>query len=390
MDTIVRRFSIGPGAIATPSLQREGVALRGIQVREIGSERTDSSLFAMSTAEWLEIQLYVEKGIALPDTAEKLMKKLRLPSSTDLRPYADMFAIYHDINAHVLGWKNNIFPESVNLAKDVHSYSLSVGSLYEPIIHWADILVDNPSDNKAKIQLLHVMTTLSRTVRAYQLRCGRVAGQIQAFANQTLQDRIHLSGSDGRSGLHHIYKNRFNDAASIVDNIKRVLDEDYQLIRKLTKEYNYFTAEAAKTASYVWIWPFGTIAAGIKAGEYGKKASDAWNRIKKKEQEVENFSSDLYQKTQTLSILDALLYETTNITAPLSRGLSIIQSMEGSWKAIADDFDALATIVERNIIEALPCIKELGVENAIKSWEAVGRSADGYRKNAFIQLNPQT
>lgn len=389
MEATIRRFCISPGAIASSFLLKRGMASRPFEVSDTPAP-TESSPFAMSATEWLEIQLYVEKGLALPDTTYKLAHRLNMPPSTNFRAYNDLLALNHEINTHVSEWKNNVFPESVSMAKDVYDYSLKARAYYEPILCWANILSENPKKEDIKKQLVEHLKMLSQTIRVYQARSGNVAAKIKAFADQTFMDQISLSGADGKGGLMKVYNNRYKDAAGIVNRIKRDIEHDHQLINNLNSEYNYYMAEIAKTAYYIWIWPSGTIAAAIIRDKYGKKANEALNRINQAEMQIRSLSGDLSHQTQTIYILDHILTEISGISTPLSRALNIIQSIEGSWKAIADDFEALTELIVCNIAKALPCIMHLGVEVAIKEWEAVGKSANGYRQHAYIQINQES
>lgn len=387
MEQTVRRYSISPGAIASSSLPKRGKALWSFENDNNSPDWSTSSPFAMSATEWLEIQLYVEKGLSLPDTAYKLAHRLNMPSSTNLSAYADLITIYHEINIHVTEWKNNIFPESVSMANDVYKYSLKVREYYEQILYLADFLSRVPRDKAAKHLLVKHLRELSQTVRVYQARGRSVAENIKKFADQTLMDNINLNGADGKSGLMGAYRNRYRDAAERVDLIKKNLANDYQLINELNREYNYYVVEKAKIPYYRWIWPFGTIAAAILENKYNSKIKDALNRINQAEIQINNLSRDSSSLTQMIYVLDHVLTETSSISAPLSRGLNIIQTIEGSWKAIADDLDALADLIANNLVEALPYIRNLRIEAAVREWEAVGESADRYRQYAYIQIN---
>ena len=113
---------------------------------------------------------------------------------------------------------------------------------------------------------------------------------------------------------------------------------------------------AATTPTYVWVWPFGTIAAAVVAGVYGDKAVKALERSRAAQQEINNLSDKLAADAQLMIAINTTEGGITNILDPLNAALPIIQKIQGVWGAIADDLNTIINTIQTNIQEALPII----------------------------------
>ena len=98
------------------------------------------------------------------------------------------------------------------------------------------------------------------------------------FADNAAADGLALVGHDGQSGLLQEYDRKCGNQSAKVAQIKQELAEASDALQAANDEYAHDVTVAATTPTYTWVWPFGTIAAGVVAGDYGKKATDTFGR----------------------------------------------------------------------------------------------------------------
>jgi hypothetical protein len=367
-STTTKAPNIGPGAI--------------------GQSQTGGAGFIMSASEWLAIQTYAVDGLALPTTMDKFKATLGSGAPTNLSDFTQLVAAYLEIYNHVSNWQNITFPSSVSLASDIHSYAIQAPTYYNPILPLAQKLTNNPDDQHAKDQLAAILGVLSKNASTFHDKAADVAAKIQDFANQTQTDKVALSGTDGKGGLQKYYNDKYGATSADVVTITEELKAQKIILDAANDEYNHDVIVAATTPTYVWVFPFGTIAAAIVAGVYGDKAVKALEKVRAAQQQINNLSTQLAADANLMIALNTTESGITNILDPLNAALPIIQKIQGVWGAISDDLNNIIELIKTNIQEALPIIMDLGVESAISAWTAVGAEADAYRLNAYITVNP--
>lgn len=362
-----RTLSIGPGAIATSSIE-------------------GGPAFSLSTPEWIAIQTYVIDALALPTTMEAFKTSLGPGAPSDMNDFIQLVTAYSNINTHVTTWQDDTFPASVSLASDIHAYAQQAPTYYNPILPLAQKLIENPEDQASKDKLTAILDVLIKSADTYHDNAAAVATKIKTFADQTQADKTTLSGTDGKGGLLKYYDDEYGASSSDVVELNKELKAQKLLLDAANKEYDHDVIVAATTPTYVWVWPFGTIAAGVVAGIYGDKAVKALERARAAQQQINSFSAQLAADANLMIAINMAETGLTNIIGPLAAALPVIQKIQGVWGAISDDLGNISNLIKTNIKEALPIIMDLGVESAINEWTAVGNEADAYRVNAYVTV----
>lgn len=371
-----RTINLGPSAIAQSTV-------------------ANGPSFALTSSEWLTIQVYVNDGMALPTTLDALKALIGDNAPADMSDFTRLVEAYAELNKHVTHWKNITFPASVSLASDVHAYAQMAPIYYEPIIPLAKKLEDNPKDEVAKNQLTALLDVLSKSATTYHDNATSVFNQMQEFANQTQADKVALIGVDGKSGLKKYYEDKYGANSEEVLTLLKDIKAQQIILNAANKEYDHDVVVAATTPTYAWVFippipiPIGLIAASVVAGVYGDKAVKALERARAAARKIKEFN----EKLQADFVLMNAIYRTetniSNIINPLLAALPIIQKIQGVWKAIADDLNLLKDVIKNNIEDAAPSVMQYGVKDAIIEWTAVGAAADAYRHNAFIAIAEQ-
>jgi hypothetical protein len=357
--------NIGPGAIAQAS-------------------ETGCPAFALSTSDWLAIQVYVNNALALPTTAAALQTSLGPGAPT--ADFSALVTAYANINSHVTTWQNTTFPASVSLASDIYNYAQQAPTYYNPILPLAQQLTTDPNNQQAKDQLAAILGVLSKSAQDNHDKAAAVAAQIQTFANQTQADKVVLSGVDGKGGLQAQYNAEFGSTSTEVKTLTDELTAQQAILAAANAEYNHDVIVAATTPTYAWVWPFGTIAAGVVAGVYGDKAVKALEKVRAAQQQINTLSDQLAADAKLLIAINTIEAGIGNILQPLNAALPIIQKIQGVWGAITDDLNSIIALISTNIEQVPPIIMNMGVQSAITAWTAVGAEANAYRVNAYITV----
>lgn len=359
---------IGPGNLAKPA--------------EAGGPA-----FAMSSAQWINIQVYVNNALALPTNNTQFATLLGSGAPTDLSPFAPLIACYAGMNSSCNTWQNTTFPNSVDLASDVYEYSKKVSVYYGAIPQLAAALQANPNDATSAAELKALLQQLSAAAADKQSKANAVFQQIQAFSNATSASQTTLCGANGTGGLIGTYEQEYGNTSADVQTLTKELTSASNELAYWNAQYSHDVTIAATTPTYGWFFPVGTIAASITAGIYGAKAVHAMDQVHSYQQQIQTLDAELQADANLIAALKCAELSMNTIATSLNAALPIIQLIEGEWGAIASDLGNLVNVIETDIAQAIPILMGLGVQEAINDWTAVGNEANAYRVNAYVQVS---
>ncbi len=231
-----------------------------------------------------------------------------------------------------------------------------------------------------------ILDLLSKSASDRYIKAKAVGDKIQSFADETQADKVVLTGVDGDGGLKKEYDKTYGSTSKEVTDLKEDLELQRKALDRANKEYDHDVIVAATTPTYVWVFPFGTIAAAVVAGVYGDKAVKALERVRAAEKKITTLSDKLAADALLIISVSNASSGISKTSDQIAAALPVFQKIQGVWGAIADDLNNIIETIDTNIAEALPIIMNLGVETAIDEWERVGGLADAYRLNAYITV----
>jgi hypothetical protein len=361
--------SISPGALSTP-----GTA--------------GGPAFLLSSTEWLTIQTYVVNALSLPTTETAFQTWLGPGAPSSMTPFDPLIACYLGINGHCTTWQNTVFPTTVNLASDIYQYGAQKAPIYyKAILTEANILINDPTNANALAALKAILDNLSATATTYSTNAAAAAAQVQTFAQQTQADKVVLVGPNGDAGLVKTYNDEYGSQSAAVVELNKEIAAQQIILDAANEEYNKDVVIAATTPTYAWVWPFGTIAAAVVAGIYGKRATDALDRAHAAQAKIKSDTQQVQADANLMIAIQMAQTGMNQILNALSAALPVIQKIQGIWGGIAKDIGSIVSLIETDIRQALPVIMNLGVDEAIQSWASVATEANNYRVNAYVTVS---
>lgn len=345
----------------------------------------DGGAFALATSEFVLVQTYARNALALPKTMDELRSMLGPDAPSDLGEFQPLVDVYHSMFEASTKWNDQTFPATVRLASDLVQYGRKVPKYFGALREHADRLAMNEDDAVSKNKLVAILGNLEQDARRMQERAAAALAGVREYAEISQRDADTLVVRNG-GGLLQKYQNKADAVNSRVAALRAELAAHQESLRAANEAHAHDATVAATTPAYAWIFPFGLIAAAVVAGVYGKKATDAASAAKRLENEIQSLSGDAAAQMKTVASLQMASISITRITTALAAALPVLRTIEGFWSAIADDLAEIARLIQDDIGNAAPIIMDLGIDEAIASWEAVAAAADKYRMAAFVNV----
>ena len=345
-----------------------------------GELDTGDNPFYLSNPEWLSIQCYVASAINLPEDKDSMRAMLPADPPGGMDQFNDLITAYKDLHDHCEYWQNNTLPDSVKCASNIVDYNIKVPIYYGALTKLLDKLEQKPPDDKAVEQFKAIIQNLSDQAAGYSNHAGLVYKGMSDFAEQSARD------SGAIKPLKEKYDKELGDQAPEIKQMSEELTTLKNELDEATKEYEHDVVVAATSATYAWIFPLGTIAAGIVAGTYGSKATKAAKRAKGISAEIGLLNDKLAASAILLLDLGRIHSDLSDISEKLAIALPIIQKLQGIWGGIRDNLENILRIIDEDISQVPAIIKSLGIDEAIDAWAKVAKEADSYRVNAYITV----
>jgi len=342
--------------------------------------------FILSKEEWLKIQVYVNNAQILPITDNEFRNSLGARSSFDLTDFEALINAYTLIYQHTGVWRDETFPRSVDLASQVYQYGTQKVPVYYPAISkLADELTALPGDKDLQQKMKATLESLRSTAQGYADEAEAVSLAVKTFADETQADKMTLVGRANEEGLRKYYNDTYGKMSKEVERLNKEIEAVQKVLEAINDEYDHDVIVAGTSATYVWVFPVGTIAAAVVAGVYGDKAVKALARARAAEKKIKKLNEKLAQNARLMIYLNNASLGIVSINNSLSDALPAIQKIQGVWAAMSSDLGQIVEIIDRDISEAIDVIKSLGVDEAMRAWQMVAAAANAYRLNAYVQ-----
>jgi hypothetical protein len=347
-------------------------------------EPAPNGRFFMAVDDWQVIQCYVEGGTRLPISKDEAITKLNI-SPEDADHFHDMWEAYSNVHDHCHDFQFNVFPQTVSLASDIVDYGRAKVPTYygglTRILDRVDQGTLTPALATQKIQA--ILTNLTADAQDRADKAEAAMKSIAGFIEQTQQDKGFLEPIQDR------YKQEYEGESGIIAQFTQEVEDDKNLIETFNDEYRKDVTIACTSATYAWIFPCGTIAAGVVAGVYGKRAQDALDHVHEYQDKLAATEVKLRAAILLKHDLDLANTSLDGIVEKLNAALPVLAKAKGIWSALTDDIKQVLVTIAQDISKAPLIIASLGVDEAIIQWKAIADEADQYRVNAFITIKSE-
>ena len=353
-----------------------------------GLKNQNGDAFLLSKEEWLAIQVYAKTALALPISEAAMRQMLMLDVKESIEPFQRIIDAYKDIYLHCKEWDDKTFPMSVELASDIVQYSRQASSYYRSLLPWAAKLVIDPDNSEARRMLLSIFTRLATDAGKRAQKAKEVAILVTKFAKETESDQVVIQGN-GNGGLVKYYNDTFGASSKEGKELQEQLDKARQLLAEANDEYKHDVIVAATTPTYAMVPFYGWVAAPVVAGIFTKKALDALEAMDRARREIGRLEATIRRNTLLIAEIQRAQGSIQTIQEKMNAALPLIQKIQGTWEAIASDLKNFVTNLDQNLRESIlqdPGMIEPDVEAAIDTWTELGKAADKYRTNAYVQV----
>ncbi|KAL1690589.1 hypothetical protein GGG16DRAFT_55400 [Schizophyllum commune] len=332
---------------------------------------------------------YVQSGVLLPDTESAYQNRIQYSNDTAnklsdvIKP---LVAVYATTQGHCKKFNDETYPGIVHLSNNVYSYAQTAGgtvddSYYAAILDWIRRL-SNSTDPDEQVDLKAAIDDLvkvrSDDIDALQSRANQAIEDLKAFEKDTQKDQ------DALKARKKAVEDKIRLELGSIDELNDKLKTYRKEMEDDMKECEHDRVIAQSSAAYVWLFPFGTIAAASVAKIFTDKADALERRIKEVKQLIADFEQKKTDETRLSGDLTAIDTDLNGVLALIQPCIHAIQGMKGEWTAISNDLGTIKELLNEDFKRASEAVATLEAKKLVADWNDLKESVNKYRDVAFI------
>ncbi|MBC7914148.1 MAG: alpha-xenorhabdolysin family binary toxin subunit A [Pyrinomonadaceae bacterium] len=353
-----------------------------INTPSLSPDSSASDSFVLSTKEWLSIKTFVASALMLPTSPALLRASLPANPTGGIDQFKDLTDSYQTLQNTCSNFNTYILPNMVKCASDLVTYN---NNLIPPFYDAIKTILrsSNPySSDATKIEnLTELCYFFSSKVESFVNSTISVLNAMQKFSTEIAPSEYFILQQYNKYNEQIVSKN--GDIQSIQSEFIAVKND----LSDAEEEYKQDVIVAATTACYAWIWPCGTIAAGIVAGKYGDKSTKAKAKMDTLKGSISDMDTQLAADTTLIIDLTRIAGDIKGITDKIYAALTTIQQILGVWNVWKVYVENIPSIIESNKQNLYSLIAELRIDETIATWQTVSNEANNYFTNAYITVS---
>ncbi|HEY8159503.1 MAG TPA: alpha-xenorhabdolysin family binary toxin subunit A [Methylobacter sp.] len=369
-----KAFNAGPGSFSQPST-------------------SGNPPFCMTSTSWLTLQTYLNNVASLPNTLTALSTSMGSGAPADMSDFQKLVTLYGSMQTQGTDFTQTLYPSIVSLASDIYEYAQNVPQYYAGLQELINQLNVTPAPTGAALttiqnNMVGVVNQLAENIAPYITKASSISTQLNSFVTNLEGDLTTLGSNSPApgTGYYQYYNDEYGTTSAAVQNLVSEIAAQTTALHKFQAEYNHDVIVAATSPTYGWIWPFGTIAAGIVAGIYGAKATAALNAMNAATANIQSLNAQEQADMNLMNDLTSVTTAIENLSNELNAAISILEGVEGNWTAISSDLTSLSDYLTKDFQGSLAFLLQIDFNTATTDWANLAKEANAYRTNAFITV----
>ena len=359
--------------------------------------RNEDGSFVLSSDEWSMIQLFANTAGSLPTTESMMRLQFKMNDNQSFDGvYKELLDSYQQIHDNAGAWlnPNGYRDQMVSLASSLSVYSKNVVDtsgflqVYTEALEKAAqegvITGDYTDFENYKELLIVVVSEMRENALKLQNESTELENKLTDFINLLAEQKNHLNVvEDANSYI------LYDDGSVIQEKIKRLIVEKDQL----NKDYLRWVKASATTPTYVWAWPWGTIASVVVAGVGTAESLKLKARLEAKKAELEEATKELNHAQSVYQSWKLATTNIDNISEKLSDALTSLGKLRGGWANISANLESVIPTIDDMTAEnslnnsnkwMASILAKQSVLNLQSTWKQIDEDAKKWVANAYI------
>ncbi|WEW55976.1 hypothetical protein PRK78_001411 [Emydomyces testavorans] len=324
----------------------------------------ENGTFMLYTTDILVLMKYIWSGCLLATTRDEYALRMSFDwadvNSDVSNEINKMLSTYTEVKSHTTGFREQTYKEMVGLADKIYDFATTAGgesddSYYVTMMKYLKEYYEELNGQKRKDKLDELKEAIVYFIKAQtavidtllQLST-KVKKELSDFEATTRDDQQNLMGH--RQALGKLLDGDKGE-------IKKLQNEIYNKTQELKedqKEYDKDCTIRNTAPSYMWVFPWGTIAGATVIGVY----TDKINKLREKMNEIKDLINNDNAKLQADIRLSAdikrMEMDLSKLISLINPAIKTIEKLEGCWEKVSGDLGGLEKLVSSQDVDNIP------------------------------------
>ncbi|MER3433721.1 MAG: hypothetical protein C4288_09860 [Leptolyngbya sp. ERB_1_1] len=345
-----------------------------------------SDPFILAKSQYIDLQVYIATGKALPKNLAELKTSWNLTTSIDVSMFGALLPAYNNVIQHCTDWEANTLPGLRGLADDLYNYGVQVPDYYGALLDCLNTIASPTASQQDKDQARQdfkaVVDDLSTQIKAFIGKCQTVQAGVDRFRTQTKQDDAALSD------LFKTYDQQYGTTNGELTRLNQQLEDARKTLKAAQDEYNHDVTVAATTPTYAWVGVLGLIAAAVVAGVYGDKAVKAKQAIEAANAQIATLGEQIQRDQNMLAQLNQAKTQVKALDDSLVKALAVINEVKDGWDSIGSVLADLNDRIDKiSSDEVAAILKKTNIKTSITEWSDLKNDANNFRHHFTVDIH---
>lgn len=289
---------------------------------------------------WHFLQVYSTWAVRLPYTIGDLSNYLKIPTNElgTFLFFAPMQEAYTSIHNSAQQFLSETFPRVVKLGNSLRSFAEENKGGEESI--WAAI-TELVADKENYPDILELVQDLQSRALENVKEADAIAVLLSTYSTGLEQANGKLKIVDDNVEADAKTSQATIDRLQAGANVSGSIAQLRELMKKNKKAYDSAVVKASTTPTYAWIVPFGTIAAAVVAGIYGKAAVDSLSAYNKAMKKLAEENRELETAINTRQIMLLANQSIDNTREQTAQAIEQITIVKNAWAGLAASLEVV-------------------------------------------------
>jgi hypothetical protein len=378
----------------TPTLQNFEAAMTDFESILTDNQSNRGKLWLA----WHYLQVFSIYGVRLDNTVDKLKSRLQITNPGAYPFFNQMLESYQKVQTTCDYFLRETFPKVVGLGNKLKNFAEAASEDGDAIFEFIVQMVKKGNIDAA----ITALTNLQKQATDNSNEAANIAVVLSTYSTQLVTADAALKGTADRiEADDRVSMARITELQGGSDMVGSIANLQL-LMKNRQDEYDHDVIVAATTPTYAWVFPFGTIAAAIIAGVYGKKAVDALQQYEEMKQKVAGASAELQTAIAMHSIQGLADQGVTSVLKQTDVAIVQVTVVKNAWASVAGNLEDVKDklldmstdtngTVTLNDIDVIEYYAEMAGKKWAKLMGPINELTDNpYISMASDEIDPQT
>lgn len=293
---------------------------------------------------WHYLQVYSIWGLRLPSNDNALKLALNIQDPMAYSFYESLLNSMSAIHKASHDFSAELFPRVIKVGNSIRSFGEDAGAMEDGTFSAIIELIDQ---RESKEDVISLITNLRRQAQQNADDAQDVSKELQSYSDRLSEAITSINKANEEIATDTQVSSQEIALLRAGPKVKGSLANLQEMMDASKEEYDQDVIIASTSPTYVWVFPWGTLAAVVVAGVYGDRAVKALDKYDQQRKRYEAMDEALQIAVKTNEV--AITAQTGISKAKTYTDFAVeqIDVVQQAWEGLAKSLDLIKAKLDK-------------------------------------------